>query len=631
MHPDPDLVTDRRRMPHVALDTLPYDLLLHIIHSLDLPDACSLQRTCKALHYIVQTRPVRRHLAAAVLLRCRPLTLRGFQRLSDLSNDQIYLHIKKATLLERSWLRRTPRPTPSFLALDPPPPPHCSSSPTKPNRRWYKVISTPPREKLEWLSPITAIYSLCATQSGRLICWDVCRVEFDQKMVYFVMAKVLSAAKGDIIRTEFRVMKVCFAGADDPPTFTVVKTFVITGSILNIFLLDPVSRLLAAYVWISATQSIALYVLLDWDKDESVFIDTGLKCVPFANWSCVLADHVLVMHCESDTHAYQYHYPLPVLTKHRHPTFLVLPTCFLKPTYTTARAFRFPVLPPTSYRPAFRTNYIGITSNGAHEIVLRPPPRPAFPFQDGRPPPNPFPSPWHPEGAHFVRQWWPTLTDVPRLSCTAVLYALHDYLARRSKYVLSQHYFSVPLRPSSPLRDLVLDPLSEANQPIATDEHDDDDNDDDMLMRKWFVSTPFEIVTVNVADVDDPAGVARERPLLAVDFGHAVWIEHADGTDDGPSEGRRLRFVSFPSVRVLPDGSAVRSGVERHRDTGGSEDGEGGGGEEAYEMEGRVRTLEIPLELDLHLVESVNLDQSQGAVLLSVSEPEGKVFILYYE
>jgi len=42
-----------------------------------------------------------------------------------------------------------------------------------------------------------------------------------------------------------------------------------------------------------------------------------------------------------------------------------------------------------------------------------------------------------------------------------------------------------------------------------------------------------------------------------------------------------------------------------------------------------VRTLQVPDELDLGLVETINIDQSQGAVILS--DRDGKIFILCYE
>ncbi len=58
--------------------------------------------------------------------------------------------------------------------------------------------------------------------------------------------------------------------------------------------------------------------------------------------------------------------------------------------------------------------------------------------------PYPFP-PWYPESAHFVRQWWPSLPNIPRVSCTVVLLAAHDPHTHRTRFVLAQHYFRVPL------------------------------------------------------------------------------------------------------------------------------------------------------------------------------------------
>jgi len=171
-----------------------------------------------------------------------------------------------------------------------------------------------------------------------------------------------------------------------------------------------------------------------------------------------------------------------------------------------------------------------------------------------------------------------------------------------TKYVLAQHYFTVPL-------DTSVDP-------------------NDVMMRMWYVSVPFEVVCVSDAasDEDEDASEAagRQRPLLAVDFGHAVWLEHVRAADDEEDEepyerGQiRLRFVSFPGVQLEGEGRAVRSGI-----------GCGGGSGGTYQMEGAARTLMIPKELDLHDVETINIDQSQGAVILSVRQ--GKIFILCYE
>jgi len=168
-----------------------------------------------------------------------------------------------------------------------------------------------------------------------------------------------------------------------------------------------------------------------------------------------------------------------------------------------------------------------------------------------------------------------------------------------TKYVLAQHYFTVPL-----------------STPNA------ESNPNDAAMRMWYVSVPFEIVCVS--EQDTPEALARQQPLLAVDFGHAVWVEHVraadDDEDDAPPEHgqKRLRFASFPGVRLEGEGHAVHSGI-----------GTGGGPDGTFEMEGAVRTLAIPQELDLHEVDTVNIDQSQGAVILSLRQ--GKIFILCYE
>ncbi len=64
-----------------------------------------------------------------------------------------------------------------------------------------------------------------------------------------------------------------------PPTFNHVTRFKTKGVVMNVFLLDPVARLLSSYIWISTSNTIALYLLPDWSKDEYVFIDTGIECV----------------------------------------------------------------------------------------------------------------------------------------------------------------------------------------------------------------------------------------------------------------------------------------------------------------------------------------------------------------
>lgn len=305
--------------------------------------------------------------------------------------------------------------------------------------------------------------------------------------------------------------------------------------------------------------------------------------------------------------------------------------------------------------------------------------QPFVPSTTSLPAPNPYPfPPWYPESAHFVRQWWPTLPGVPRLSCTVVLLAAHDPDTHRTRFVLAQHYFRVPI---------IREP-SVSSAPTS-DARTNGEGDDEML-HLWYVSTPFEVVCVldgsSDNDDDEEAG-DRPRPLVAVDFGHAVWIEYAaepggvygvdasrlvghtlfsdsededededealfaSMSDDGsgsasapngagrhhelpgraasestnPYDGdvpiydpRRhrvpkcLRFVTFPPVFTAVDRKREKPGEER-----------------LWREEAVVRTLEIPKELDLDGVETINIDQSQGAVILSVKE--GKIFILRYE
>lgn len=84
---------------------------------------------------------------------------------------------------------------------------------------------------------------------------------------------------------EFILMRLRFSdgpsgeSASTPPLFSHVTGFKTTGVVMNVFLLDPVGRLLSGFVWLSTSNTIALYALLDWDKPEYVYIDTGIECV----------------------------------------------------------------------------------------------------------------------------------------------------------------------------------------------------------------------------------------------------------------------------------------------------------------------------------------------------------------
>ena len=98
------------------------------------------------------------------------------------------------------------------------------------------------------------------------------------------------------------------------------------------------------------------------------------------------------------------------------------------------------------------------------------------------------------------------------------------------KCVLAQHYFTIPLK----------------TQDTATDPKD-------VIMRMWCVSVPFEVVCVtDQADEDEnthSAAPPRQRPLLTVDFGHAVWLDRRCSSDTGDYERAVL----------------ARSGDDQHR------------------------------------------------------------------
>src|SRR5882757_5190738 len=84
---------------------------------------------------------------------------------------------------------------------------------------------------------------------------------------------------------QFKLMQIHFpeqkpdSDEQSNPFFSTLRSFKTLGIVMNVFLLDPEARLLAGFVWISRSNSIGLYVLFDWDKEEYVFVDTGIQCV----------------------------------------------------------------------------------------------------------------------------------------------------------------------------------------------------------------------------------------------------------------------------------------------------------------------------------------------------------------
>lgn len=68
-------------------------------------------------------------------------------------------------------------------------------------------------------------------------------------------------------------------GSNPKPTFTTLSSFSIPGPVMNVFLLDPIQKLFAAFIFLAGPQSIGLYCLPNWDQPEFIFIDTCITCV----------------------------------------------------------------------------------------------------------------------------------------------------------------------------------------------------------------------------------------------------------------------------------------------------------------------------------------------------------------
>ncbi|KAF4621178.1 hypothetical protein D9613_001133 [Agrocybe pediades] len=545
--PPPNTRQEKEKEEVMGLSTLPYDLLLNIATYLDLRDVHALHLTCSSLYDASTTRPVYRKLANDLLRRCRALPLKGFQRLSDLTTDKLIKAVNKATHYENAWRTRAPRPIAvepykngischsNYMDVAPGGP--LALQTEREGQKWYKIVSAPPDEEVDWLSPITSSYTLCATKSGKVVCWDVqtdtclaewnpgarwelwkCRVEFEERTVYFTMAKVLTGSYDDDRVMEFVLMRLTFSDGPSgessrtPPIFSHVTEFRTTGVVMNVFLLDPSIRLLSAFIWVSTSNTIGLYALPDWNNKEYVFIDTGIECVMSSNWSCILYQQNIVIHCEESDAAYQHFYPLSLLRSYTatlDDTSATPVICGrVAPARTLKKKFIFPLIPShdtdddhdnlaesdadseqdaggpssssapqnggssvtqTSLAPHNHSSYIDIllsmvppssqetslsTTSSSSSTTLSSSSGPSSSSSSSSmvvsatlpPNPNPYPfPPWYPESAHFVRQWWPSLPNIPRVSCTVVLLAAHDQNTHRTRFVLAQHYFRVPL------------------------------------------------------------------------------------------------------------------------------------------------------------------------------------------
>lgn len=151
------------------------------------------------------TPTVYRNFALDLLRRNRPLPLNDFQRLDELTIEELVPIVSKGFRLERSWVTGTLKPATSLVR-----PSQYLTDGKKPVTSWYNVIDAPitEGEGVDWMHSITARLMLCATKTGRVMCWDIhdpdyiqtwqpedrwelwkCRVEYDTREVLCVMSK----------------------------------------------------------------------------------------------------------------------------------------------------------------------------------------------------------------------------------------------------------------------------------------------------------------------------------------------------------------------------------------------------------------------------------------------------------
>lgn len=588
-----------------------------------------------------------------MLKNSQPLPVNGFHRISELSPQVLANVVKRGDRLQNGWHERRPE-----LTLP------------------YRTIPAPNGESIVWLSPITSKYTLCCTRTGKVICWDVlnsecvaewhsgddweiwkCRVEFDERTVYFALAKKTE----DQLESECSIIALRFpfeveGQLQGKPVFEKLANFKFPGFVIGVYLLNPIKRLLSAYIYLDGA-TIGLYVLSDWNVPSYTYIDTG---IPYLNqhdrpreWSCIGYDPTnLVIHDEDHGELHQYYYPFSLLASLARTS----PSHDLGSSSDDASTTQNSITVPAKLVPPKET------------FTLK------FPIEG-----TPFAA-YESMSAHFVRQWWPTLPRLEgtkRSSCTIMLLSFevpgpipvveqgqqvpnapgYDYPAGTTLFTIAQHYFGIPsvdeqLRwwyvrepfeiVSSPGNPFVIEdepaqqgeeqqnPPEPALQEAAevpppapgpgpgpdaapavpagllTDELAAANEDEEAVAQLFqeVLQQAMDAEQLNMLGeelADDEDMHTNFSPLIAVDFGCSAWLEFVNPR----TEEIRLRFVMFPPVHVdrfAPDFDPL-----------GSE----------------VRTLATPDDVVLSNVCHLGLDQSQGTIILGLLD--GSVYVLHYE
>lgn len=189
---------------------LPFDVLLSIAILLPYSDVLALGQTCSELRQFTQTRPILRWTAQLILDGCVGLGVNGFGggALNCLSDAELRHSVDMARK-RMQWAVREPAPATRQSSSH-----FLNDSPS----RWYNRIDVDD-SLLDWVSPISSEYLLCALKDGQVLVLDVhrnrrplaqwvpppsltpgvidkwelwkCRVEFAHRKVWFVMARWL--------------------------------------------------------------------------------------------------------------------------------------------------------------------------------------------------------------------------------------------------------------------------------------------------------------------------------------------------------------------------------------------------------------------------------------------------------
>ena len=245
-------------------------------------------------------------------------------------------------------------------------------------------------------------------------------------------------------------------------------------------------------------------------------------------------------------------------------------------------------------------------------------------FPEDKRSPKFFTRTWYPESAHFARQQWPTPPPVPRLSCAVFLLTEHNSEGHPVNFIIAQHYFDMPSSGEKPVvslgqyqrqRQVALQAngISPTPNGASINAHADNGQDPDEAEGRSALSD-------GVPEVEGGKPIARMWFVNST-FEGIRSVEEDEANEDRICSPSRQNEGKVTTIYVAP---ACGHGRERSH--------EAEEGWRKIRIGGRDRgagpTPPIPDELGIDRVETMDLDQNQGAILFSVG---GEVFVLCYD